>query len=154
MARLCLLMMNAQSHPCSNDTTHVLFSPLDFLSKLAALIPRPRYNVVKYHGVLAPNSTLRSCIVPEQRKKRKNKGKSGEKDNVSFVTQSKEDLLAPLTWAQRLTRVFRIDSGQCQRCGRTMRVITNITDPAVIQKFLRHLRSTPYSKPMYRHATT
>ena len=89
------------------------FSPLDFLSKLAALIPRPRYNLVRYHGVLArgglpPNLKLRSCIVPRQRKKPKKKEKSGVKDNASSTTQPEDDLLAPLTWAQRLKRVFRM----------------------------------------------
>ncbi|MBL4679949.1 MAG: transposase [Pseudomonadales bacterium] len=79
-----------------------MFSPLDFLSKLAALIPRPRYNLVRYHGVLVPNSKLRSCIVPKQRKKPKKKGKSGEKDHASLMPQSEDDLLAPLTWAQRI----------------------------------------------------
>ena len=39
-------------NPFRNGTTHILFSPLDFLSKFAALVPRPRHNLVRYHGVL------------------------------------------------------------------------------------------------------
>jgi hypothetical protein len=30
-----------------------VFEPLELLEKLAALIPRPRINLVLYHGVLA-----------------------------------------------------------------------------------------------------
>ena len=34
---------------------HVLFEPVDFMAKLAALVPSPRTNLTRYHGVLAPN---------------------------------------------------------------------------------------------------
>ena len=40
-------------NPFRNGTRHILFSPVDFLSKLAALVPRLRHNLVRYHGVLA-----------------------------------------------------------------------------------------------------
>jgi hypothetical protein len=43
-----------------------LFSPLDFLSKLAALVPRPRHNLVRYHGVFSPNSKMMQLIVPKR----------------------------------------------------------------------------------------
>ena len=42
--------------PWSDGTTHLAFEPLDFLAKLAALIPRPHKNLVLYHGVLAARS--------------------------------------------------------------------------------------------------
>ena len=36
-----------------------------FLSeRLAALVPRPRLHLIRFHGVLAPNAKLRSKIVP------------------------------------------------------------------------------------------
>jgi hypothetical protein len=41
---------------CSNGTTHVRFEPLDFISRLVALVPQPRVNLTRYHGVFAPNS--------------------------------------------------------------------------------------------------
>ena len=58
-------------NPFRNGTTHILFSPLDFLSKLAALVPRPHHNLVRYHGLLArgchqPNSKMRQLIVPKR----------------------------------------------------------------------------------------
>ena len=45
--------------PYNNGTTHVVFEPLDFLARLAALVPRPRVNLTRYHGVFAPNSAHR-----------------------------------------------------------------------------------------------
>ncbi|MEM1142880.1 MAG: hypothetical protein AAGI88_09870, partial [Pseudomonadota bacterium] len=41
---------------------------------------------------------------------------------------------APLTWAQRLKRVFEIDITLCPFCGGQLRVIADITDPALIGK--------------------
>jgi hypothetical protein len=35
-----------------------VLSPLELLEKLAALVPPPRVNLVRYHGVLAPNPLL------------------------------------------------------------------------------------------------
>ncbi len=35
-----------------------------FLERLAALIPRPRVNLVTYHGILAPAAGFRDRIVP------------------------------------------------------------------------------------------
>jgi hypothetical protein len=38
--------------PYSDGTTHVIFEPLDFIAKLAALVPRPRVNLSRFHEVL------------------------------------------------------------------------------------------------------
>jgi len=34
----------------------VLFDPLELVEKVVALIPPPRANLLRYHGVFAPNS--------------------------------------------------------------------------------------------------
>ncbi|HKU42483.1 MAG TPA: transposase [Polyangiales bacterium] len=49
--------------PWSDGTTHVLHEPVDFIAKLAALIPRPRKNLVLYHGVLAAHCKWRARVV-------------------------------------------------------------------------------------------
>jgi hypothetical protein len=43
---------------------HRVMTPLEFLARLAALVPPPRYPLLRYHGVLAPRSSWRSSIVP------------------------------------------------------------------------------------------
>jgi len=45
--------------PYRDGTTHVIFEPVDFIAKLAALVPKPRVNLTRYHGVFAPNRVLR-----------------------------------------------------------------------------------------------
>jgi len=46
-----------------DGTRQLLFEPLELLEKLAALIPRPRINLVLYHGGVAPHSSWRARVV-------------------------------------------------------------------------------------------
>jgi len=55
--------------PYRDGTTHVIFEPLDFIARLAALIPRPRANLTRLHGVFAPNSKHRALVTPSKRGK-------------------------------------------------------------------------------------
>jgi hypothetical protein len=43
--------------------SHVLFEPQDFMARLAALVPRPKAHLVRYHGLFAPNARERAGIV-------------------------------------------------------------------------------------------
>jgi hypothetical protein len=49
--------------PSSDGTTHVLFHPIEFLEKLAAIVPAPKAHLVRYSGILAPAAKWRSLIV-------------------------------------------------------------------------------------------
>lgn len=37
-------------------------SPLEFMQRLAALVPRPRLYLIRFHGVLAPNAKLPALV--------------------------------------------------------------------------------------------
>ena len=67
--------------PWRDGATHLVISPLEFMPRLAVLIPRPRLNLIRFgvrvtslrevsgpplreHGVLAPNAKLRALVVP------------------------------------------------------------------------------------------
>lgn len=54
-------------NPYRDGTTHVIFEPLDFMARLAALVPKPRVNLTRYHGVFAPNSAYRAQVTPAGR---------------------------------------------------------------------------------------
>jgi hypothetical protein len=49
--------------PWRNGITHHVMSPLGFMQRLAALVPRPRLHLIRFHGVLAPNAKWRSKVV-------------------------------------------------------------------------------------------
>ena len=106
--------------PYSDGTTHVLFEPLDFLAPQAALVPKPRVNLTRYHGVFAPNSAHRAQVTKAGR------GRGARRPEDSTPAER----CASMTWAQRLKRVFKIDIETCSVCGGAMRIIACIEDPA------------------------
>ena len=110
--------------PFRDGSTHVILEPLDFIARLAALVPRPRLNLTRFHGVFAPNFKHRQRIVPRRGPGRVDVDKP----------------LAPMTWVQRLKRVFAIDIETCPHCGGTLRVIACIEEPALIARILGHVQ--------------
>ncbi len=118
--------------PYRDGTTHVIFEPLDFITKLAALVPPPRANLTRFHGVFAPNSRYRARVVPGRQKP------PGEQERPEEEATPAERR-ASMTWAQRLKRVFGIDIETCPACGGTVRIVACIEDPDVIEKILKHV---------------
>ena len=123
--------------PYRDGTTHVIFEPLDFMSKLAALVPKPRSNLTRYHGVFAPNSKHRALVTPGKR------GKQAKKP----AEKSPEERHQAMTWMQRLKRVFNIDIETCEHCGGKVKVIACIEDPTVIALILNHLKQKQQTSP-------
>ena len=120
--------------PYRDGTTHVIFEPVDFIAKLAALVPKPRVNLTRYHGVFAPNSKHRVWVTPARRGKGNWKVAAGQDENTPAQRH------VAMTWAQRLKRVFNIDVETCRACGGSAKVIACIEDPVIIRKILNHLQ--------------
>ena len=121
--------------PYSDGTTHVLFEPLDFISRLVALVPKPRVNLTRFHGVFAPHSKYRARVTPARRGQ-------GRKIQTPEETpeQTPAERRVSMTWAKRLKRVFNIDIETCSECGGAVKIIACIEDPVVIKKILDHLQ--------------
>ncbi len=51
-------------HRWRDGTTHVVFEPQELVEKLAALVPPPRFHLLRYHGVLGPCASERDRVVP------------------------------------------------------------------------------------------
>ncbi len=88
--------------PYQDGTTHIVMSPLEFMQRLAALVPRPRLNLIRFHGVLAPHAKLRSEIIPSRSFTVNNT--SDDLDDAPHHASS-----ARMSWARLLKRVFDID---------------------------------------------
>jgi hypothetical protein len=56
-----------------------------------------------------------------------------------------------LQWADLLERVWHEEVLVCSRCGGELRLVAVVTDPAVIEKILRHLRLWDRGPPAVRH---
>ncbi|NRB41764.1 MAG: hypothetical protein HRU20_25385 [Pseudomonadales bacterium] len=115
-------------YPDFNNLTVV---PNTSAVELAALIPPPKLNLTRFHGVFAPNHKLRKAIIREKNTPKENK-KSAEVKSPAYR----------LTWAQRLKRVFNIDIETCSQCGGRVKIISTIKDPIVIKKILDHISKT------------
>ncbi len=83
---------------------HVVFEPLDFIARLVALVPGPKVNLTRYHGVFAPHSQYRALVTPAM---------GGRKKSESTDKQTPAERRASMTWVQRLKRVFNIDIETC-----------------------------------------
>jgi ribosomal protein S27E len=120
--------------PYKDGTTHVFFSPFDFISKLAALVPPPRLNLTRFYGVFAPNSNVRARVTASQR------GKKSPRLAEQLKDPEQPYHARSMSWAQRLKRVFNIDITVCEACKKTnVKIIACITEAAIIQKILTHL---------------
>ena len=116
--------------------THLLLSPLELIEKLAALVPPPRLNLVRYHGVLAPNAAGREHIVPGPC--REDAGEDAADAPSPGASQDPEPPRPAyrLSWARLLARVFLIDVTVCPHCGGMMKIIAALKEPAAIRAYL------------------
>ncbi len=102
------------------------------IARLAALVPKPRAHLTRYHGVFAPASPDRPKVV--SRPHAVVSTRAAESSEPSDTDRQRS-----LAWAQRLKRVFAIDIETCRRCGGQLKVIASIEDPPVIERILAHL---------------
>jgi len=113
--------------PWSDGTTHLLLSPLKRIEKLAALIPPPRLNLVRYHGVLAPHARDRHRIVPGPPVPT-----TASAEGASSVAHDRRRL----SWAALLARVFALDVTVYPACGGRLQWVAALTDPDSIRTYL------------------
>ena len=121
-----------------DGTTHLVFEPLDFLARLAALTPRPRINLVFYHGVLAPHARSRAAVVRYGAATSAEAGSMTEVGSIGPDPPASGGVTAGPSgrgwrWADLMRRAFDVDVLACPRCGGRLRLIALILDPRTIQ---------------------
>jgi hypothetical protein len=145
--------------PGPGGRTEILLDPLAFLRRLAALVPAPYLNMVRYHGVFANRSALRPFLPPPPPRWR-----PGEPFPVPVPAPDPGPVApgppAPArhrsgrgSWASLLRRVFDVDALSCPRCSTPMVVLAFLTDPTVVHKILDHLH-LPSDPPAVAPART
>jgi len=126
--------------PSSSGAAELVFSPTAFLRRLAALIPPPRVNLVRFFGVLAPNARLRPLVVPRH------------PPPPEPAPSSPAPAASPfrLPWAELLKRTFAVDVLTCHRCGGPRRVVACVFSPVIAAQVLEHLRLPSHPLPCAR----
>lgn len=127
--------------PWRNGTTHVLFEPEELLEKLAVLIPAPRLNLTRFHGVLAPAAKWRPSIVPAP---------PVETPSVCGCGASEGAKKRPpnYQWSALMARVFELDVLECGHCKGRLRILAAIYPPENTRKILECLGLPTRAPPL------
>lgn len=112
--------------------------PLEFMKRLAAMVPRPRRPLIRFHGVLASNAGLRAAIV------------LGPKQMPDKHAQEQAHTSARLVWARLLKRVIDIDPEHCPQDGGELRIIAAIEAPTAFVRILTYLGLPARAPPRSR----
>jgi len=132
--------------PWRDGTTHLVMSLLEFMQRLAALVPRPRLHLIRFHGVLAPNAKLRARVVPQG--PAQPEGASEAAAATECEAETAQGRPHRISWARLLKRVFDIDMQHCPNCGAgELEIIAAILERPVIEKILAHLGLEPQPPP-------
>jgi hypothetical protein len=122
--------------PWHDGTTDLVFTPMEFLERLAVLVPRPRINLVLYFGVLGARAALRADVVASGRAQAAGdtEADAGATKGVAIPARGRG-----MQWAALMQRTFGLDVLICPRCGGRLRLMALIQEAAVITRILDHL---------------
>lgn len=138
--------------PWQDGTTAITMDPLAFIARLVALIPPPRFHMVRYHGCLAPHSKLRSLVVP------RTEGPSHIDDDLikgqlpllplPLLNPAPSRSQSRYSWAQLLKRVpaqlhtgmtTLVDIEKCPYCQGRLRILRAVHGSAELQPLLERV---------------
>ena len=139
--------------PWRDGTTHLVMSPLEFMQRLAALVPRPRLHLIRFHGVLAPNAKHRPLVVPQ--KPHVQEAASEATAAAECEVETAQARPQRISWVRQLKRVVDIDMQHCPNCGGGKLLITSASSwPTPVAHRIRaeRPRSLHSSRPRSRSA--
>jgi hypothetical protein len=125
--------------PWADGTRHLLFEPLEFLEKLAALIPRSHVNLVLYHGVLASHARWRPRVVLLEPTDPATRGLPNSLDPADGPPPAPQPGRRHWAWAQLMQRAFGVDVLACPRCAGRLRLVATVEDPHAVWAILESL---------------
>ncbi len=132
--------------PQHDGQTVLRLTPMEFLDRMAMLIPPPRSHRHRYHGVLAPNASLRQAV-----SERAGLPVNGEREvsedetnSVDTEEQTSGRYFSSL-WAMLLARIFEINPLVCSSCGGEMKIIAFVTEMEPVGRILRHVGESDHA---------
>jgi len=130
--------------PWSDGTTALTLTRLEFLGRLAALVPQTQCNQTLYHGVLAPNSRWRQAVVPKPRPPKKR----AERPTLNVAPADEGPARSRwIPWSELLRHVFGKDGWRCDGCGQPMKLRSVADGPEAAGRILRGLASASRAPP-------
>jgi len=120
--------------------TVLMLTPLEFLDRLALLIPPPRRHRHRYFGVLAPNSPWRPAVTARAGVAIETEGAaSASGPSTGAAEEASTAHPARYLWTMLLARIYGIFALTCTHCGGEVRLIAFVTEVAPIREILEHI---------------
>jgi hypothetical protein len=96
---------------------------LELLRRVASLVPSPRANLTRFHGVFAPGAQLRPFLAPQ----------AGEEERsvapqVAASKEPQKEKKPRGDWAELLKRTLDFDVFAWVRCGGRRRVLAYVKE--------------------------
>ena len=145
--------------------TALRLSALEFLDRLATILPPPRIHRHRYHGVFAPNAPLRPLVTERAREDNALAAESPgpplplpAPPTAPAPQPEAEDARTPDTapsrpsrWAALLARIYEVFPLICPTCQAPLTFIAFLTDPEPTTQILAHI-GEPTSPPLIHPA--
>ena len=132
-----------------DGTSAIVLAPLDLIARLCAMIPPPRFNMIRFHGVFAPNAKLRSEVVPQKEPRKLAEHSAGELGDAEQTHLFDDEPAKPKRnpWAWLLKKVFLVDVTECPDCGGRMKWLEVCTERRDIHRVLSAHGLSPRAPP-------
>jgi hypothetical protein len=166
--------------PRRNGATHLVMTPVQVLARISALIPPPRFPLLRLSGVFAPRSSWRAAVVPKTPATRAALPSSKKKTKQDAASSLASDRTAASSGSGRASEYeaphgprtslgdgvvrpvgARIDWASLLRrvylqdvlacpCGGRRAILADITEPEVVVAILSHLNLPTEPPPVAR----
>jgi len=130
------LITYRSKYPLSGGRSHRVMQPMELMARLAALVPPPRFALIRYLGVFSPASPLRGLVVPSEPVQRgcghlresattpapvRTDASTEQDPSLAFVPEQLEQARPPplrkrtsyIDWATLMQRGLNLDVLQC-----------------------------------------
>ncbi len=121
---------------------------LEFIQRLAALIPPSRSHRHRYHGVLAPNAKLRAAVTALAPAASDYNAAAAEEKAQEHTLEEVWRSPARYLWAMLLGRLYESTPLVCPICKADMRIIAFVTDGDSVHHILEYIGESTDPPPI------
>jgi hypothetical protein len=113
------------------------------------MIPPPRFNMIRFHGVFAPNAKLRPDVVPKKEPRKLAEESAAELGDAEQVPLFDDAPNQPKRnpWAWLIKKVFLVDVTECPDCGGKMKWLEACTEQRDINRVMAAHGLAPRAPP-------
>ncbi len=119
-------------HPLTGSTV-IHLDVLDWIHAICQQIPNHGQHLTRFYGAYA--NRTRQTLFQKDLSQTPDSGPEHDTDGPSTTSSPSR-----ASWARLIRKVFETDPLLCPKCGAKMKIISVITEPAVVDKIIRHLQ--------------